>query len=127
MWEQSTHVPGLCLSQQNNVSGLEGKYLTSNFLFIYSNLEGDLFLKNGKLAGMANLARTIPTSLNYENGVVHVKTGLAVTSLEAPFETSTSVTISDNFKPEVKAILEKIGFECGIEIPIKSGSSTDGQ
>ena len=76
---------------------------------------------------MANLARTIPTSLNYENGVVHVKTGLAVTSLEAPFETSTSVTISDNFKPEVKAILEKIGFECGIEIPIKSGSSTDGQ
>ena len=99
--------------------------LKSSYLF--RNLEGDLFLKNGRLTGLSNLARSMPTLLKYEDGVVKVSTSLGVTNLESPFDTSTSVEVTEKFQPEVAALVDKIGFECGVEIPIKSGSSLDGR
>jgi len=112
---------GMCSNNSNPLVALLCACLSKTM-----NLEGDLFLKNGRLTGLSNLARSMPTLLKYEDGVVKVSTSLGVTNLESPFDTSTSVEVTEKFQPEVAALVDKIGFECGVEIPIKSGSSLDG-
>ena len=67
------------------------------------------------------------TKMEVENGAVKITAGMSVTNLETPFETSTSVPVADSFNPDVSAIVEKVGFVCGIVIPFSSGVSNDGK
>ena len=94
---------------------------------LFSNLEGDLFLKNGLLSGLSNLSRTMPTKLEVKEGSVRITAGIGVGKLRAPFETSTSIPMSEKFSPEVEALVEKIGIKCGLVIPIMSGAQKDGK
>jgi len=86
------------------------------------NIEGDFFLKNGSLSGLSQLARSVPTKLEVANNVARLTVGLGVTNLQSPFEASASLA-SPDFKPEVKAIVEKVGINFGVEVPL-SGEQT---
>jgi len=89
------------------------------------NIEGELFLKKGLLSGLSNILRTSPTKLEVENGVANVGISLGVQGIEAPFEASASVA-SPDFKPEVKALVEKLGINFGVSVPLDGSSSTTG-
>jgi len=89
------------------------------------NIEGDLFLKKGLLRGLSNLLRMSPTKLEVAEGVATVGVALGVEGLEAPFEASASVA-SPDFKPEVKALVEKVGINFGVSVPLDGSSSTTG-
>ena len=105
-----------------------------NFIQIYifviclffRNLEGEIFLKNGNLKGLANLSRTMPTTLKVDNGWVKVVAGVGVTNVAGDFETtvSDSVPVPDSFSPEVAANVQTVGFRCGVDIPITSSLGT---
>ena len=83
-------------------------------------------MKNGLLSGLSNLTRTMPTTLEVKDGFVRITAGIGVGNLEAPFETSSTLPMSEKFSPEVKAKVEKIGLKCGLSIPIMSGAKKDG-
>merc|ERR1719369_2361638 len=79
-------------------------------------------LKNGSLSGLSKIARSIPTKLEVMNNTAKLTLGLGVTGLESPFEASASLA-SPDFKPEVKAIVEKVGINFGVSVPL-SGEKT---
>ena len=86
-----------------------------------------MLLKNGLLSGLSNLSRTMPTTLEVKDGFVRITAGISVSSLEAPFETSSTLSMSEKFSPEIKAKVEKIGLKFGIAIPIMHGEEKDGK
>ena len=83
-------------------------------------------MKNGNLKGLANLSRTMPTTLKVDNGWVKVVAGVGVTNVAGDFETtvSDSVPVPDSFSPEVAANVQTVGFRCGVDIPITSSLGT---
>ena len=83
-------------------------------------------MKNGNLKGLANLSRTMPTTLKVDNGWVKVVAGVGVTNVAGDFETtvSDSVPVPDTFSPEVAANVQTVGFRCGVDIPITSSLGT---
>ena len=89
-------------------------------------MEGEIFLKNGNLKGLANLSRTMPTTLKVDNGWVKVVAGVGVTNVAGDFETtvSDSVPVPDTFSPEVAANVQTVGFRCGVDIPLTSSLGT---
>ena len=84
-------------------------------------------MQNGFLSGLSNLTRTMPTTLEVKDGFVRITAGIGVDNLEVPFETSSTLPMSDKFSPEVKAKVEKIGLKCGLAIPIMHGAEKDGK
>jgi len=64
------------------------------------NVEGDLFLKNGSLSGLSQIARSVPTKLEVADNVAKLTVGVGVKNLESPFDVSASLA-SPDFKPEV--------------------------
>ena len=69
----------------------------------------------------------MPTTLEVKDGFVRITAGISVSSLEAPFETSSTLSMSEKFSPEIKAKVEKIGLKFGIAIPIMHGEEKDGK
>ena len=96
-----------------------------NIFHFHSNLEGDLFLKNGALKGLSALSRSMDTKLEVVDGAVKITAGMKVTKLEAPFDTSTSVPVADSFSPDISALVDTVGIVFGIVIPFSSGVSND--
>jgi len=88
------------------------------------NVQGDLFLKNGLLRGLSQLRRSLPTTFSVDRGSAKLGVGLGVDNLEAPFDASASIA-SDDFQPEVKAIVEKLGIKFDVEVPF-TGETTTG-
>jgi hypothetical protein len=86
------------------------------------NIEGDLLLRNGCLSGLSQLTRSGPTKLEVANNKAVLTVGLGLTNLESPFEASASLA-SPDFKPQVKAVVEKVGIHFGVEVPL-SGEQT---
>jgi len=118
-------IANACGSSNNPLMGILSAFCAC--LSKTTNLEGDLFLKNGLLSGLSNLSRTMPTKLEVKEGSVRITAGIGVGKLGAPFETSTSIPMSEKFSPEVEALVEKIGIKCGLVIPIMSGAQKDGK
>lgn len=80
------------------------------------DVNGDIFLNNGLLSGLSNLQRSEATSFSVEGGRARLEVGLGVNGLEAPFDASASIA-SPDFKPEVKAMVEKVGIKFNVEVP----------
>ncbi len=86
-----------------------------------SNLDGELFLKNGALKGLSALSRSMDTKLEIVNGAVKITAGMNASHLEVPFKTSTSAPVADRFNPDISAFVENVGIVFGIVIPLSSG------
>ena len=100
-------------------------YFLSNIFL--SNLEGNLFLKNGRLSGLSCLERTVPSKFEIRSGLMELRAGFGVSNLSCPFQPSTSLEISKNFNPEVAAVVEKVGLLFELKIPITGGESFVGE
>ena len=55
------------------------------------SVQGEIFLRNGELRGLASLARSLPTTVEVEDGCVKLSAGLGLRNLQSPFEPSVSV------------------------------------
>ena len=95
--------------------------------YFSSNLEGNLFLKNGRLSGLSCLERTVPSKFEIRSGLMELRAGFGVSNLSCPFQPSTSLEISKNFNPEVAAVVEKVGLLFEFKIPITGGESFVGE
>ena len=65
------------------------------------SVEGEIFLRNGQLKGLATIARTVPTTVEVEDGCVKLSAGLGLHNLQTPFEPSISV-YQPSSDPEVR-------------------------
>merc|ERR1719244_920103 len=119
---------GACAPMLKDKHGALGELLVALCACVAKsmNIEGDLFLKNGSLSGLSKLARASPTILQVSEGVAKLSVGLAVSDLQAPFDVSASMA-SPDFKPEVKALVEKIGVKFGVEVPLSGDKSSAGR
>ena len=70
-------------------------------------VEGEIFLRNGKLQGLATLARSLPTQVEVVDGSIKLSAGIGLTNLQAPFEPSISVYQPTN-NPEVSADSQRL-------------------
>jgi len=118
---------GACAPMLKDKHGALGEILAALCACVAKNMnvEGDLFLKNGILQGLSNILRTSPTKLEVANGVANVGVALGVQDIEAPFETSASIA-SPDFKPEVKALVKRVGINFGVQVPLDGSTSTTG-
>ena len=55
------------------------------------SVEGEIFLRNGELRGLASLTRSVPTTVEVEDGCVKLSAGLGLRNLQSPFEPSISI------------------------------------
>ena len=90
-------------------------------------MEGTLLLSNGSLTGLSSFQRTIPTKFQMDGGMLELQAGVGVSNLQCPFQTSVSPSLSDKFKPEVTATVEKVGILCSLKVPVVGGQSLVGK
>ena len=103
-------------------------------------VEGEIFLRNGQLLGLATLARTLPTEVEVVDGSIKLTAGIGLTNLQTPFEPSFSVyqpsnnpevsgdgpdVPDDDVSEQVIAMVEKVGILCSLTLPLQ-GASTAG-
>ena len=55
--------------------------------------------------------------VSMEDGKVKLEVDLGVNKLEAPFDASASIA-SPEFKPEVRAIVDRVGLRFGVEVEL---------
>ena len=90
-------------------------------------MEGTLLLSNGSLNGLSSFQRTIPTKFQVDGGMLELQAGVGVSNLQCPFQTSVSPSLSDKFKPEIAATVEKVGILCSLKVPVVGGQSLVGK
>jgi len=87
------------------------------------NLEGELTLADGLLAGLSQISRRAPTTIKVEDGEAQLSASLSVPNLSCPF----TVTDSDpDVKiPKMEASVNEIAVNFDLSIPLdRSTSST---
>ena len=78
-------------------------------------ISGEVSLTQGILKGLSGLARTGPVVMDWEEGAVHLGTGIKVSRLVVPFQGEASVQdISVN--PDVSTRVADVGVEFGVEV-----------
>ena len=79
-----------------------GGFLSAICCCLAKTVEGEIFLRNGQLLGLATLARSLPTKVEVVDGSIKLSAGIGLTNLQSPFEPSISVYQPTN-NPEVSA------------------------
>jgi len=119
-------VSGACLPLLKVSQSPAAKILAELLSCVAKNIEveGDLTLTEGLLAGLSKLVRSKPTQISVSDGLVTLASSLEVTGLTCPFTVTNS---NPNIEiPKIAAGVEKINVECGVKIPLSRDGATDG-
>jgi len=112
------------LEKMSEAFGPLGGLMSALCSCLAKTVEGEIYLRNGQLLGLATLARTLPTKVEVVDGSIKLSAGIGLTNLQSPFEPSLSVYQPSN-NPEVSAMIEKVGILCSLTLPLQ-GASTAG-
>ena len=88
------------LEKMSEAFGPLGGLMSAICSCLAKTVEGEIFLRNGQLLGLATLARTLPTKVELVDGAIKLSAGIGLTNLQSPFEPSISVYQPTN-NPEV--------------------------
>ena len=88
------------LEKMSEACGPLGGLMSAICSCLAKTVEGEIFLRNGQLLGLATLARTLPTKVELVDGAIKLSAGIGLTNLQSPFEPSISVYQPTN-NPEV--------------------------
>ena len=78
-------------------------------------ISGEVALTQGILKGLSGIARTGPVVMDWEEGAVHLGTGIKVSRLVVPFKGEASVQ-DISVTPDVSTRVEDVGVNFGVEV-----------